>query len=191
MPKCQACQAPLKGDERFCGNCGAANVVAPPSPTSSQPPSQPPAVSTGVRPVFISSQKAEAASPRGSGNRILFGGLLVAAISIASPLVFKALNRPPELTPEDCIRSILKVNGVDVFSDRKQRILDRIASMNCTELNAMLQEAKQNEQFKNHTFTALELKNASVLADAMKLRANVAGCQVAPDGGYAEPGATK
>lgn len=22
MPKCQACQAPLKGDERFCGNCG-------------------------------------------------------------------------------------------------------------------------------------------------------------------------
>ncbi len=190
MPKCQACQAPLKGDEKFCGNCGEATVAAPLSPTSSQPPSQPPAVSAGVRPVFISSPKAEAA-PRGSGNRILFGGLLVAAIAIVSPLVFKAFNRPPELTPQECIRSILKVNGVDVFSDRKQRILDRIASMKCTELNAMLQEAKQNEQFKNHTFTALELKNASVLADAMKLRANAAGCQVAADGGYAEPGASK
>ncbi|MCW5936884.1 MAG: hypothetical protein KIT11_06230 [Fimbriimonadaceae bacterium] len=114
----------------------------------------------------------------------------MAVIAITSPLVFKALNRPPELTPQDCVRSIFKVNGVDVFTSQKQQILDRIASMNCTELNAMVQEAKQNEHFKRQ-LTPLELSSATVVADAMKLRASVAGCNVVAEGGYSEPGASK
>lgn len=119
----------------------------------------------------------------------MFGGMLVAAIAVASPFIIKSLNRPPELTPEDCIRSILKANGSDVFTPRKQQIVDRIASMNCDELNAMIQEAKTNQRF--YTLTALELKNATVLGDAIRLRAGVAGCQVTSEGGYADSGAPK
>ena len=81
------------------------------------------------------------------------------------------------------------MNGVDVFTSQKERILDRIASMNCGELNAMVQDAMQNDRFntQKYTLSSLEFKNATVLADAMKLRASLAGCQVTTDAGYAEP----
>lgn len=184
MPKCQACQAPLKGDEKFCGNCGVATVAAPPAQTSVQTPSQP---TPSVRPVFISSPKSEAATPRRGGNRILFGGLIVAVIAIVSPLAFKALNRPPELTPQDCIRSIFKVNGVDVFASQKQRVLDRIAAMNCSDLNTMIQEVRQNDHFnpQKYTLTPVETENINTVATAIKSRLGAAGCSMAADGSIA------
>lgn len=99
MLKCQACQAPLKGDEKFCGKCGAACATAPPMQTPPQiknpqaPPFTypPPPPRNGSAP--SRSSQASTISPWG---RAIFFALLMALIGGGSQLIRKALNRPAE-----------------------------------------------------------------------------------------------
>lgn len=96
-------------------------------------------------------------------------------------------NRKPQLSPQDCIQNVFKSQGVDVFAANRDRITGRIATMSCAELNEMLTYAKQvGSEPRAKTMTPVEIQNATVVMDAMKLRASVAGCAVTADG-YAEP----
>lgn len=170
-------------------------MIAPPKEDSARPLSDvhPPTapVPPPARHVFISSPEVQTQPPkRTTTGRIpilLIVGLVCALSPFLKRSIDQAVNRPPpELTPQDCVQSIFKFNGINLFSTQRQRVLDRIASMNCDELNLMMLSARQNQE-KFKTLTPQETQNANEVGEAFKLRLSVAGCQVTADGSYVEP----
>lgn len=170
-------------------------MIATPKAETARPSSNIPPPTTPVAPApagheFISSSKAQTLPSKRTWTGRIPLWIIVGLVMALSPFVKRgfdqALNRPPDLTPEACIQSIFKVDGINTYLTQRRRVLDRIASMNCAELSSMILYARQNqEKFKN--LTPQEIQNVNEVGEAFKLRVSVAGCQVTADGSYVEP----
>lgn len=158
----------------------------PPSDVNTSPAPVPPP----ARHVFMSSPNVQKQPPKRTTTGRFPIWIVVVLTGVLSPFVKtgfdRAFSRPQTLTPEECIQCIFKAGGINTYSTQRQRVLDRIASMNCDELNSMMLYARQNQE-KFKTLTPQETQNANEVGQAFKLRLSAAGCQATTDGTYVEP----